>query len=194
MPAPKEDKKYTLKDLQNKLTEKERIFCHEYIIDWNGARAARVAGYEENRDRQTAYDMVTKSYIQQYIDFIKTDYEKECGITKIRQLKELTKIAYSSIAELHNKWIELKDFESLTNEQKNCIESIETKTEVKYKYDSEKEERIPVNIEYVKIKLYNKLSALDQINKMLGYNEAEKHEIQTTPIKGITFKDVPEKK
>jgi phage terminase small subunit len=87
-----QEKKYTLKELQDKLEDKERIFCHEYIIDWNGSRAARKAGYSENRDRQTAYDLVTKSYIQQYIDFIKNDYEKEAGISKLKQIKTLLDI------------------------------------------------------------------------------------------------------
>ena len=184
-----EDHKYTLEELQEKLTEKEKNFCHEYVVDWNGARAARESGYSQKNDRTIATQNLAKLHIKQYIEFIKNDYERLCGITKTKQLQEFIKIAYSSIADLHNKWIELKEFESLTNDQKNCIESIETKTEVKYRYDSEKEEKIPINVEYVKIKLYNKLSALDSINKMLGYNEVEKHSVDINKIEGITFKE-----
>lgn len=171
-----EEKIYTLDELKKKLTDKERIFCHEYIIDWNGARAARVAGYSEDSAKDIAYQNSTKLYIKQYIEFIKDDIEKEAGITKLRQLNELAKIAYSSIAHLHNTWIELKEFESLTEDQKQSIESIDTKTESKQVYDPASNSKENVDVKYVKIKLYSKLNAIDQINKMLGYNAPEKHE------------------
>lgn len=171
-----EDKIYTLKELKEKLTNKERIFCHEVIIDWNKARAARKAGYSEDTARQIGYDTFTKTYIQQYIEFIKNDIEKEAGITKLRQLNELAKIAYSSIAHLHNTWIELREFESLTDEQKEAIESIDTKTESKQVYDFESESKENIDVKYVKVKLYSKLNAIDQINKMLGYNAPDRHE------------------
>lgn len=163
-----EEKKYTLKELQDRLTEKERIFCHQYIIDWNGARSAREAGYSEDSAKEIAHATLTKVHNQQYIDFIKNDLEKEAGISKLKQLNELYKIAYSTIAHLHNTWIELKEFESLTDDQKASIESIDTKTE----HRTVEEEIIIVK--FVKIKLYSKTTALDQINKMMGYNEAEK--------------------
>ena len=97
------EKKYTLKELQEKLTEKERIFCHQWIIDWNGADAARKAGYEENRARQTAYDLVTKSYIQQYIEFIKNDIEKEAGISKLKIINKLVEILEGKEEHSNNK-------------------------------------------------------------------------------------------
>ncbi len=169
-----EEKKYTLEELQDKLTEKERIFCHQYIIDWNKARAARAAGYSEESAKDIGYQNSTKLYIQQYIDYIKLDIEKETGITKIRQLNELAKIAYSSIAHLHETWIELKDFEALTNEQKESIESIDTKTETRSEYNPDSDKKEPITVRYVKIKLQPKIPAIAEINKMQGYNEPEK--------------------
>lgn len=170
-----EETKYTLKQLQKKLTEKEKKFCHQYIIDWNGARSAREAGYSEKTCYVIASENLTKPYIQQYINYIKDDYEKEAGISKLKQLNELHKIAYSTIAHLHDTWIELKEFEGLTEEQKACIESIETKIETKSIQGKElKKELFDIEVKYVKLKLYSKLQALDQINKMMGYNAAEK--------------------
>jgi len=171
-----EEKKYTLKELKEKLTEKERLFCHQYIINWNGARSAREAGYSEDSAKEIAHATLTKVHIQQYIDFIKNDFEKEAGITKLSQLNELKKIAYSSIAHIHNTWIELNEFEALTDEQKECIESIDTKIEIIHKYDQDSDSKKPVEIKYIKIKLYSKIQAIDQINKMLGYNAPDKLE------------------
>jgi len=182
-----EQKQYTLDELKNKLTEKEKNFCHEYVVDWNGARAARAAGYSEKTSKDIAYQNSTKLHIQQYIEFIKNDYEMLCGISKTKQIKELYKIAYSSIANLHNTWIDLREFESLTDEQKEAIESIDTKTESKYQYNPETESKEQIEVKYVKIKLYSKLTAIESINKMMGYNAADKlehsGEIKTTEPK-----------
>ncbi len=166
-----EEKKYTLKELQDKLTEKERIFCHQYIIDWNGARSAREAGYSENSDRQIAEQNLSKLYIQQYIDFIKNDFEKEAGISKLRQLNELKLIAYSSIEHLHETWIKFEDYEEIKKDNPGilrAIEGTESKTEFKTV------EEVVVEIKYIKLKLWPKIPALTEINKMQGYYEAEK--------------------
>lgn len=185
-----EDKKYTIEELKEKLTEKERLFCHQYIIDWNGARSARDAGYSEKTANEIAHQNLTKLHIQQYIEFIKNDFEKEAGISKLKQLNELSKIAYSSIAHLHNTWIELKEFELLTNEQKSAIESTETKHETKQIFNIESNSREDVNVNYIKVKLYSKLNAIDQINKMMGYNEPEKidHTSKGKELQGLTVK------
>jgi len=86
------EKVYTKAELLKKLTEKEHSFCHQYIIDWNGARSARDAGYSEDSAREIASENLTKPHIQQYIEFIKDDIEKECGISKIKQVAGLLKI------------------------------------------------------------------------------------------------------
>jgi len=173
-----EEKEYTLKELKKKLTEKEKNFCHEYVVDWNASRAAREAGYSEKTCAVIGSENLTKPYIQQYIAYIKDDYEMLCGISKTKQIQELQKIAYSSIAHLHETWITRKEFENLTNDQKACIESIESKV-ITSQGGS--------NVEQVKIKLYSKIQAIDSINKMMGYNEAEKHSHEITKLSGITF-------
>jgi len=167
------EKKFTREELNKKLTEKEKNFCHEYVIDWNGARAARAAGYSEKTSKEIAHSNLTKVHIQQYIDFIKNDYEMLCVISKTRQLLELKKIAYSSIAHLHNTWIDRKEFEELTDDQKDCIQEVETKTRTEYEYSESRGKKVPIQVEYVKVKLYDKKGAIEVINKMMGYNEPE---------------------
>ena len=96
-----EEKQYTLKELQKKLTEKERIFCHEYIIDWNGSRAARVAKYSEKTATEIAHQNLLKLHIKQYIAYIKDDIAKEAGISKLSLINELKKIAMADISEIY---------------------------------------------------------------------------------------------
>lgn len=86
-------------------------------------------------------------------------------------MAEFAKIGFSSIAALHNTWITRKEFESLTEDQKAAIKSILTRT----RRVMIREE--PIEIEEVKIELYDKLKALDSINKMLGFDAPIKTEI-----------------
>ena len=60
----------------------------------------------------------------------------------------------------------------------SAIESIDTKTEYRtYKTDGDDE--VNAEIKFVKIKLFPKTTAIDLINKMLGYNLPVKSDITT---------------
>jgi hypothetical protein len=179
-----EVKQYTLEELREELNEKQRIFCHSYIIAWNKTKSYKTAYGEmdDNSAAVSAHNLLRNTKIEQYINFINNvdNLEKEAGITKLRNLLELTKIAYTSIASLHNTWITLHEFESLTDDQKSAIESIETKT-VTINFDETTKE-----VEYVKLKLFSKQAAIESINKMLGYNLPEKRELKLeTEIKTV---------
>ena len=47
-----------------KLTWKEKAFLDEYMKDFNGAAAARRAGYSENSAKEIAYEILTKPHIK----------------------------------------------------------------------------------------------------------------------------------
>jgi len=153
-----------------KLKGKQARWAHEYIIDWNATGAARRAGYSEKSAKDAGYSNKNNAEIQAYIELIKDNLEEEAHISKLQQIQKLKAIAETSIADLHNSWLDRKAFEKLTDEQKSAIESIETRV-VKRK-DGIYEE--VVDVEQVKIKLYSALQARDMLNKMLGYYEAEK--------------------
>ena len=131
--------------------------------------------------KQIACENLTKPYIQQYIAFIKNNLEEEAGISKLRNIQELTKIAYSTFSRLYDSWIELANWEEIkenTPELLSIIESIDFKTEHRsFKTDGGEEQDIEVK--YVKVKLYSKLQAIELINKMMGYNLPVKSDLTT---------------
>lgn len=51
-----------------KLTEKQKRFCEEYLIDLNATQAAIRAGYKVKNARQQATENLSKPYIKNYID------------------------------------------------------------------------------------------------------------------------------
>lgn len=172
--------------IPNSLTEKQKAFCREYIYDWNATRAAKAAGYSEDTAFSIGAENLTKPLIQGYISEIQKDLEKVAGISRLQVINEHLKIARSSIAHLHLTWITRKDFENLTDDQKACIAEISTQVKRFIEYDI-KGEPNNVEVEYVKIKLYDKQKSLDSISKMLGYNEAEKLSISVPQSQTMTI-------
>lgn len=51
-----------------KLTDQQALFVDEYLLDLNGAGAARRAGYAEHNARQQAHYLLTKPYIREAIE------------------------------------------------------------------------------------------------------------------------------
>lgn len=164
------------KDALSGLTDKQKVFCREYIFDWNATRAAKAAGYSEDTAGSIGSENLKKPEIQEFIKEIQKDLEKASGLSRLKVLTEHKKIAFSSIASLHNTWITRVDFEKLTEEQKACIEEITTQTRIEKEFVGKDIDPIEIQVDYVKIKLYNKQKSLDSISKMLGYNEPEKVE------------------
>ena len=150
-------------DFKN-LTEKERIFSHEYVFDWNGARAARAAGYSEKSAKEIAYENLTKPHIAAYIKHIQKDLAKLAGVSALRNLTELKKLAFTNMSDLKDDWMTEKDFNVLTADEKACLSEIQHTTKI-FEGGTER---------IVKFKLHDKMKAIDMINKMLGYDAAKK--------------------
>jgi phage terminase small subunit len=164
------------------LTEKQKRFCEEWIFDFNASRAARVAGYSEDTAGAIGHENLKKPEIQAYIKELRDDLEKTSGISRLKVLREHEKLAFSSVAHLHNTWVTRKEFDELTDDQKACIEEISTKvTTEKDAFGN------PVSWEYVKIKLYDKQRSLDSIGKMLGFDAPTKIDHSTLGEKIAPF-------
>jgi len=162
---------------EKKLTPKQEIFCYEYCIDYNATRAATKAGFSEKTARQIGSKLLTNIYIKNKIKSLKDNLSETSGITALRVLNEHKKIAFSSASDLREGWISLKQFDSLSEEQKSCIQEISTKSDKRYEKGVDGEPGTWVDEEWVKIKLYDKQKSLDSISKMLGYDAPQKIEI-----------------
>ena len=75
------------------LNEKQKNFCREYVIDFNGTQAAIRAGYEKKNARITASKLLTNSNISDYIKKLTDKIEEKQLVTKeyvIEGLKEVS--------------------------------------------------------------------------------------------------------
>lgn len=164
--------KLTDEELCLQLSDKQRLWCHEYIVDWNATRAAKVAKYSEKTAYIIGHENTKKPKLVEYCKRISEDIEKEAGLSKLRVINEYMKMAFSSIAHLHDSWVDKKVFEELTDDQKACIQEIQTQTRT-----MQVEGGSDIDVDFVKIKLYSKQNALDSLKKIMGYDAVEKKEI-----------------
>jgi len=75
------------------LSEKQRLFCEEYLIDLNGSAAAIRAGYSTKTARVIALELLSKPNVRAYIDIKLSERSKRTGINQDRIIWELAKIA-----------------------------------------------------------------------------------------------------
>lgn len=167
--------KKVTKSTTDNLTEKQKIFCREYIYDWNATRAAKTAGYSEDTAYSIGSENLKKPEIQSYLAEIQRDLEKVAGISRLRIIQEHKNIIETSIAHLHNTWIERKEFDQLTKEQKASISELSYQTRIEMKWVGDVQ--VPEKVDYIKIKLYDRQKSMDAINRMLGYDSPEKIEV-----------------
>lgn len=163
------------------LTDKQNKFCREYIIDLNATQAAIRAGYSKKTARSQGQRLLINVDIQEFISFLKQNTAKKLEITHEMLTAEWAKMAFSSFSNLHNTWIERKDFEDLKKENPailDCIQEIVTQLRTTKDSDGDLSEN-----EYVKIKLYSKTTALENLGKHIDYYNADnKSKSQITPV------------
>ena len=99
-----------------KLTDKQIIFCKEYIKDFNSSRACRAAGYSEKTADRMGYENLRKLEIQNYISKLMEKRNNNLELSAERVVNELMKIGFASE---HN----IEGFEKL--EMKDKIKALE---------------------------------------------------------------------
>lgn len=168
------------------LTIKQEKFCNKYLECGNASEAYRYAydcsKMSDNSVWCNASQLLADAKVAQRLEYLKSHLAEASGITALQIIREHQKIAFSDATRIRNGWMSLKEFESLTDDEKACIRSVETKQTKRTTPMGDE-----VIDEQVKITCYDKQKALDSIVSMLGYNAPEK--IANTDSKG---NDIPQ--
>lgn len=161
------------------LTPKQETFCLKYLEHGDASKAYREAYSCARMKAATinnkAWVLLQKGEIRARVKELQDEQKEKSAITKDRILEELANIAFSSVADMNDSWMERKDFDKLTPKQKSAIKSISTKVMKKNVGTSDNPEII--DVEYVKVELHDKIKAIERICKMLGFDSSEKKEI-----------------
>ena len=140
-----------------KLTEKQRRFVDEYLIDLNATQAAIRAGYSVKTAKDIGCQNLAKLNIQQAVSEQMAERSKRTGVNQDRIVLELAKIAFVNAADV----IDSDDATikaGATADDTAAIQSVKVK--VIPTKEGEGVER--------EIRLNDKLKALELLGKHLG--------------------------
>lgn len=148
------------------MTDAQKRFCNEYLIDLNATRAYKVAYPNCKKDetaRANSSRLLTKANIQGYIAEKQKEREKRTEVTQDMVIQELAKIAFADIRALYDDNGNLKNVKCLEDNIAGAVSQLETFEE----YEGRGEDR-----EYIgdtkKVKLLDKTKALELLGKHLG--------------------------
>lgn len=137
-----------------KLTEKQKVFCREYLVDFNGTRAAIASGYSKKTAYAVASENLRKPQIQREIQRIADKKLKENGDPIQRIILELQLIAFG-------------DYQDLVQWDENGIEKFVPSKKLgnKSRIVSEISQTTTTSGGSVKIRTYDKIKALELLGK-----------------------------
>ena len=148
-----------------KLTEKQKRFADEYLIDLNATQAAARAGY---KDPNIGRQLITKNNVSAYVQQRQKQLQEKTGITQERVLAELAKIGFASITD----YLEYKTVQRVIG-HKNGEPVVDWAILVNA-FDSAEVDGAPISEVSVskdgtfKFKMHNKLDALEKLGRHLG--------------------------
>lgn len=154
-----------MSDKPRKLSDKQDLFCREYIIDHNAYQAAIRADYSETTAKAKSAGWLEKVGIRERINELKARITKKLDVTAERVVAELAKLGFSNIQDFINVDNEgeayFKSFSNIERDELAAIASIKISSTTD-KGDSDTEHRT------IDFKLYDKAGALEKLGKYLG--------------------------
>ena len=139
------------------LTEKQKRFVEEYLIDLNATQAAIRAGYSVKRASEIGYQLLQKTTVSHAISKAMAERSRRTGISQDRVLQELAKIAFVNATDVIN-MDEATIRGDANREDTAAIASVKVKT-------------IPTDSGEIvdrEVKKYDKIKALELLGKHLG--------------------------
>lgn len=174
-----------MKDNQYGLTPQQLIFANEYMIDFNGKRAAIKAKYSENTAEQQASRLLSNVKVKKYIDAKTKKAIEKCIITKEQVLQELANIALANgtdFAEVEELEYEVKDSDGNGTGKYKTYKTVSIKNTGEV---SQNKRSAIAGIEQtqtgIRVKQHDKVKALELLGKHLElFTEKQKIDITNT--------------
>lgn len=151
------------------LTEKQRRFCEEYLVDLNATQAATRTGYSKKTAYSIGQENLKKPEIQKLIQKLMKERSERTQVTQERVVMELALIAFSDLAdylsiEENTGVIIPKSFDEMEEGKSRALESIKEDRAIK---EDAKGEQVTV-YDKVTFKLHSKIKALELLGRHLG--------------------------
>lgn len=152
------------------LTEKQKRFVAEYLVDLNATQAAIRAGYSKKNADKIGHELLGKTRVSDAIQEAMNERSSRTEITQDMVLRELAAIGFSKATDyvnIQDGVVRLKDTDGMTDAQKSAIASIEDG-----KYGA-------------KVRLHDKVRALEKLGEHLGMFHGKSDSDEDVPDDGF---------
>lgn len=160
--AVKTVKPFQFEAISDELTERQKLFCMYYVESkFNGTEAAKRAGYEASHARSYASTLLSDPNISEHINLIKNDLGARIGVSAEMIAREYMKVAFVDISDIVDDDGNLRKLNEMPKHARSAISGLEVN----------EQNILGSNVATVtvkKVKLHNKLDALDKLAKMIG--------------------------
>lgn len=155
------------------LTEKEKVFCSQYFIkNFNITSAVIASGYSNKNAASKGGSLLNKPNVKKEIARLKKDLGATLGFSRVEAAKTLIRIVQFDVRKLVDDDGQLKRISELDDDTALAVQGIDFEERVEKGYDDE----ITI-VRAKKVKVSDRLKAIDMLTKMFGYNEPEKMQI-----------------
>ena len=156
------------------LTDKQLRFCEEYVVDMNATQAAIRAGYSEKTANEQASRLLANVSVQEKISLLKKELSEKTGVNAQMVINELARIAFGDVRCMFSADNNLLDIRQLEDKEAATIASVEIFEEFSGRGENK------TFIGYTKkVKMWDKVAALDKLGKYFGIYERDNNQKQT---------------
>lgn len=141
------------------LNDKQRRFAEEYAVDCNGAQAAIRAGYSAKNAKRIAWQLLQNPEVAEHAKECQKRAAELAGITALGLARELKRIAFADITE----FVEFAPGKMTLRDSS--------------KVDGRAIAEVQETEKGQKLKLHDKLKAIDMLARMIGLYAPEKHDV-----------------
>lgn len=166
--------------MTKELTEKQKRFAEEYVVDLNATQAAIRAGYSARTAGAVAHKLLKKAEIQALIQELQQARSGRTGITQDRTLTEIARIALfdpAGVLSFEGDTITVRAASEITEDARRAIKSIRIRKTI----DGAGNE-----VEVMDITFHDKTRNLELLGRHLGmFVDRIKHEGDGVAIRFI---------
>lgn len=155
-----------------KLTDKQEMFCKEYLIDLNATQAAIRVGYSVKTAEAQSSRLLTNVNIQNRITELKESRSNRIEMNADGVLKELKNWVEGDYTDLM--MLTAKQIKELAPEIRRLITGFKRTTR---RIPGTDEEEIQIEIKFI-----DKIKAMEMISKHIGFYEKDNSQSNKQPI------------
>lgn len=165
------------------LTPRQRRFCEEYLIDLNGAAAARRAGFSKATASEQAVRLLADVRVRAEVDRLKAERSQRTQVTADAVVSEIAKLAFSNMMNyivIQDDGSYVVDFSMVDRDMGAAMSEVTTETYVEGKGEEAQ------TVKRMKFKLCDKKGSLELLGRHLGiFNDKSESNVIMRVMTGV---------